>query len=64
MKVCVLGGGVVGISAALCLKKRWPEDAVTIVTDKTTPFTTGDGSAGLFKPFFLGGDLRAKLVNL
>ena len=60
MRVCVLGGGVVGISSALYIKTHWPEDHVTIVTEKTTPFTTGDGSAGLVKPFFLGGDPRAK----
>ena len=55
MKICVLGGGIIGLSTALNLKLERPDFEVVIITDKTTPFTTGDGAAGIWQPYLLEG---------
>ena len=60
MKVCIIGGGVIGITTALRIKQRNLADQVTVVTDKTTPYTTGDGSAGLIKVHCAGDDPTEK----
>lgn len=60
MKICVLGGGVIGLSTALCIKSNQPDQEVTIITEKTTPYTTGDGAAGLWKPFLTHNDPRLR----
>ena len=50
MKVCVLGAGVIGLSTALHIKQQRPDIELTIFSDVTTPHTTGDGAAGLWRP--------------
>ncbi len=50
MKVGVIGGGIIGVTTALCLKESEESSNydVTIVTEKITPETTGDGAAGIW----------------
>ncbi|ELU03058.1 hypothetical protein CAPTEDRAFT_92345 [Capitella teleta] len=51
--VCVLGAGVVGLGVALRLL-RTGNTRVTIVAEKFSPHTTGDGAAGIWEPYALG----------
>jgi glycine/D-amino acid oxidase-like deaminating enzyme len=49
MKIGVIGGGIIGVTTALCLKENVACDVdVTVVTEKTSPETTGDGAAGIW----------------
>lgn len=52
-KVAVVGAGVIGMTTALQVQKTINNVAVTLVTDKTSPNTTGDVSAGLWMPYLL-----------
>ena len=54
-RVCIVGGGIIGLSTGLFLKRMEQNDdlEVTIVTDKTTPETTADGAAGIWGPYLL-----------
>lgn len=51
--VAVVGGGIIGLSSALCILERDPRVKVTLIADKLTPNTTSDGAAGLIMPFVL-----------
>ena len=53
MKVYVVGGGIIGLSTALCLKQNDKSLDVTILTDKLTPETTADGAAGIWGIYLL-----------
>ena len=55
MKVCIIGGGVIGLSTGLRIKQCHPSDQVTVVTEKTTPNTTADGAAGLIEVYLMNG---------
>ncbi|KAK9834994.1 hypothetical protein WJX81_002770 [Elliptochloris bilobata] len=61
-RVCVLGAGVIGLSAALRISTEVRGVAVTLVADKFGRGTTSDGSGGLWEPYKLG-DTPAELVN-
>lgn len=47
VKVVVLGAGVVGFSAAVCVAESLPDCFVTVVSEKFSPDTTSDGAAGI-----------------
>ena len=51
--VAVVGGGIIGLSSAVCILERDPRVKVTLIADKFTPNTTSDGAAGLIMPFVL-----------
>ena len=51
--VCVVGAGVVGLSTALCVLDKYPYLKVTIIADKFTPNTTGDGTGGFWQPYMM-----------
>ncbi|XP_015920783.1 D-aspartate oxidase [Parasteatoda tepidariorum] len=53
-KVAVIGAGIVGSSSALIAIEKVPNIEVTLISETFSPFTTGDGSAGLWKPYLLG----------
>ncbi|EFN87900.1 Tubulin polyglutamylase ttll6 [Harpegnathos saltator] len=53
MRVAVVGAGVIGVTSALAVKSAFPNYHVKIFADAFSPDTTGDGSAGLWSPFFL-----------
>jgi glycine/D-amino acid oxidase-like deaminating enzyme len=55
MRVCVVGGGIIGLSTALYLKRNDKSLDITIVTDKITPETTADGAAGIWGIYLLKG---------
>ena len=52
--IAVVGGGIIGLSTAVCILERDPTVKVTVMADKLTPFTTSDGAAGLIMPFVMG----------
>ena len=51
--IAVVGAGVSGLSTAVLAQERIPGVRVTIISDKFSPHTTGDVSAGLWKPHCL-----------
>ncbi|XP_038056762.1 D-aspartate oxidase-like isoform X1 [Patiria miniata] len=53
-RVGVVGAGVIGLSTAYNIKDRIPDAEVTIVADRFSPNTTGDGTGGLWMPYMLG----------
>lgn len=52
-QICVIGGGIIGVTSALAIKEKFPNFNVTIFADKYTPNTTGDGSAGFWDPYLI-----------
>jgi len=50
LKFGVLGAGVVGITTASELQKRFPNADVTIIAEKFNRETTSDVAAGIFRP--------------
>lgn len=60
IKICVIGAGIVGLSTAFEVQKRFPSAQLTIIAEKFNMETTSDGAAGLFEPHpsFSGPDLN------
>lgn len=55
LNVAVVGAGVIGLSAALHLKERFPGLLdVTVIADRFTPNTTSDKSGMIILPKDLG----------
>ncbi|XP_017479610.1 PREDICTED: D-aspartate oxidase-like [Rhagoletis zephyria] len=54
LKVAVVGGGVIGVCSALALQQEFPTAEVTIFSEKWSPQTTGDVSAGFIYPYAVG----------
>jgi len=54
-RVCVIGAGIIGLPAAYRLQDALPDVDITIVSEKFSPNTTGDGSAGFWHPYLLKG---------
>ncbi|XP_046561530.1 D-amino-acid oxidase-like isoform X2 [Haliotis rubra] len=50
LKVCVIGAGIIGLSSAIQIQERVGQGEITLVADKFSPETTGDGSGGFWKP--------------
>lgn len=55
MRVAVVGAGVIGVTSGFAVKNAFPQFEVHVFADKFSPDTTGDGSAGLWTPYLLGG---------
>lgn len=59
MRVAIIGGGIIGICSAIKilehLKSSDSPVEVTVLSETFSPNTTGDGSAGLWGPYLLGG---------
>ncbi|EEZ98651.1 D-aspartate oxidase [Tribolium castaneum] len=54
LSVAVIGAGVIGLPTALAIQEELgPKAEVIIFTDKLSPHTTGDVSAGLWSPYLL-----------
>ncbi|KAG8444669.1 hypothetical protein GDO86_009728 [Hymenochirus boettgeri] len=49
-QIAVIGGGLVGLSTALCLLDSLPQCPVTIISEAFSPNTTGDVAAGCLIP--------------
>jgi len=64
--IAVIGAGVNGVASAIKILEHYVNDGktpikVTIISEDFTPNTTGDGSAGLWGPYLLGGTSQAKV---
>lgn len=57
MKVLVVGAGVVGLSTAVCVAETLPHCSVTVIAEKFSPDTTGDGAAGILLPREFPGEM-------
>lgn len=54
LKVGVIGAGIIGTSSALALIDSIPDIEITLISEKWSPNTTGDGSGGLIYPYLPG----------
>ncbi len=50
MRICVLGGGIIGATSTLRLLQRFPEASVDVVAHEFSPSTTSDQVAGWWEP--------------
>lgn len=57
-KVLVIGAGVCGLTAAVHIAEFYHNQGVevTLISEKFSPETTGDGSAGLWSPYLCKAD--------
>jgi len=62
VKVAVVGGGIIGLSSAYCLKQKYPDLDVSLISEEYSPDTTGDGAAGLWTPYLLS-DTSPELIR-
>ncbi|XP_055346089.1 LOW QUALITY PROTEIN: D-aspartate oxidase-like [Paramacrobiotus metropolitanus] len=60
-RVAVVGAGIVGLSAAVCIQEHVPDAQVAIFADRQDVATTSDGAAGIFHPDCVGADNQADL---
>ncbi|CAH2252171.1 D-aspartate oxidase isoform X2 [Pelobates cultripes] len=49
-RVAVIGGGLVGLSTAVCISESLPQCSVTVISENFSPYTTGDVAAGCLIP--------------
>lgn len=62
-KIAVIGAGVNGLSSAVQIIEYFPlgEVQVTLISEKISPDTTGDVSAGLWGPYLIGTTSEEKI---
>lgn len=61
-RVAVVGGGIVGMSAAVRVAEELaPAVQVTVLAEHFSPHTTGDVAAGFFNPYIVHGVSEQKL---
>ncbi|KAK3794629.1 hypothetical protein RRG08_003775 [Elysia crispata] len=63
-RIVVLGAGINGLSSAVCVQQACPLAQIQVVAEHFSPDTTGDGSAGFWTPYLLGGDNVERSMNL
>lgn len=61
--ICVIGAGVIGLTAALRIKHALPGAAVAIVAESFDD-TTSHGAGGLWKPYTLVGARVWRVLRL
>uniref|UniRef100_A0A2M4ACK8 Putative d-aspartate oxidase n=1 Tax=Anopheles triannulatus TaxID=58253 RepID=A0A2M4ACK8_9DIPT len=63
-QIVVIGAGVSGLSVAVQLAEHYYGVAnVTLISETISPETTGDGSAGLWGPYYCGKTPEHKIVK-
>ena len=60
-RVAVVGAGIIGLSTAVCIQELEPTVDVTLISEKFSPETTGDGAAGVWGPYLLGSTPEEKI---
>ena len=63
MKFAVVGGGVMGVCSGLALLETFPTAEVTIISEKWSPQTTGDVSAGLIYLYAVGAKTDKTMLH-
>lgn len=62
-KIAIIGAGVVGAATAIRLQEQFGHSiSLTTYTEKMSPHTTGDVSAGLWGPFLLSDTPPQKIL--
>ncbi|XP_065569577.1 D-aspartate oxidase-like [Artemia franciscana] len=62
INICVVGAGIIGLSTAVVIQQKYGSAvSVTLIADKFSPNTTGDGAAGLWGPYLLGDTPHEKI---
>ena len=54
VNICVIGGGIIGLSTAVNVARLSVPGYrvhVTLIAERFSPDTTGDGSAGFWQPY-------------
>ena len=54
INIVIIGGGIIGTSTALHLKRKYAEFNITLISQAFTPQTTSDVAAGHWEPFCMG----------
>lgn len=54
VRIGVIGAGIIGLSSAVRIIETIPGVDITVLAENFSPNTTGDGSAGFWKPYLLG----------
>jgi len=62
-RVAVVGGGIIGLSTALEIKRKVPEIKVVIFSESVSPHTTADGAAGILGLYLMGDTPLEKQVR-
>lgn len=61
--IVIIGGGVNGLASAVKLAEHFYENVqITLISEALSPDTTGDGSAGLWGPYYCGTTPDEKIV--
>lgn len=64
-KIAIIGAGVVGLSCAVKIAEFVQDNKrnvdVCLLSEKFSPNTTGDGSAGLWGPYLIGDTASDKI---
>ncbi|XP_069463862.1 D-aspartate oxidase isoform X4 [Ambystoma mexicanum] len=55
VKVAIIGGGLVGLSTAVCISESIPQCSVTVIAERFSPDTTSDVAAGVLIPHTFPG---------
>ena len=53
VQIAVIGAGVIGLTSACRILELIPNANITIYSEKFSPYTTSDVSAGLWEPYCL-----------
>lgn len=63
-KIVIVGAGVVGLSCAVKITEHLKNDGIQVylLSEKFSPNTTGDGSAGLWSPYLIGDTAPDKIM--
>lgn len=64
MKAVVVGAGVVGLSTAVRVAEALPYCSVTVIAEKFSPDTTGDGAAGILLAKEFPGEMMQSNLSL
>lgn len=62
-KIAIVGGGIIGICTSLALQDQYPHSSITLYSDRWTPQTTGNVSAGLIFPYSIGPKTDPNLLD-
>ncbi|XP_071835652.1 D-aspartate oxidase-like [Apostichopus japonicus] len=62
-RICVIGAGVIGLATAVQILDKYGSHVhVTVMSEKFSPNTTSDGSAGFWEPYLVG-DTPKESIN-
>ncbi|XP_013183809.2 D-amino-acid oxidase [Amyelois transitella] len=61
-KVAILGGGVNGFANAVKIKEKFRDFEVVLISKDFSPYTTGDGSGGLWYPYLCGDKTPERIL--